>query len=119
MELGPTFVVGFFMTIGSGSCAGTFGTYAGFALGLIRYLIHYRRRKHCIHAPAALRLSARGFGLFHGTNIRFVTDRTTGRVNGFHRLLAYQLRRALSIQDFADVAEPVELAVPFVASALA
>ena len=109
----------FFMTIGSGSCAGTFGTYACLALGLIRYQIHNLRRKHCIHAPAALRLGARGFGLFHGTNVRFVTDRTAGRVNGFHKLLAYQLKQALSIQDCEVVAEPAVLAVPFVASALA
>ena len=72
-----------------------------------------------MHAPASFRLGARGFGFFHGTNIRFVTDRAAGRVNGFHKPSAYQLRRALSIQDFADVAEPAVLAVPFVASALA
>jgi len=75
----------FFMTIGSGSSAGTFGADAGFAFGLIRYQIHYCRRKHCIHAPAAFRFRARGFGLFHGANIRFVTDRAAGRVNGVHK----------------------------------
>ena len=107
------------MTIGSGSCAGTFGTYACLALGLIRYQINNLRRKHCIHAPATLWFGACSFGLFHGTNIRFMTDRTAGRVNGFHRLLAYQLKQVLSIQDCVDVAAPVELAVPFVASALA
>ena len=73
------------MTIGSGGSAGTFGADAGLALGLIRYEIHYRRRKHCIHTPAALRLGTRGFGLFHGANIWFVTDRAAGGVNGVHK----------------------------------
>jgi hypothetical protein len=48
-----------------------------------------------------------------------MTDRTAGRVNGFHRLLAYQLKQVLSIQDCVDVAAPVVFAVSFVASALA
>ena len=75
----------FFMTIGSGSIAGTFGADAGFAFGLIRYEIHYRWSKHCVHAPAAFRLGARGFGLFHGAHIRFLTDRAAGRVNVVHK----------------------------------
>ena len=107
------------MTIGSGSCAGTFGTYACLALSLIRYQIHNLRRKHCIHAPATLWFGACSFGLFHGTNIRFVTDRTAGRVNGFHKLLAYQLKQALSIQGCEVVAKPAVLAAPFVSSVLA
>ena len=107
------------MTIGSGSSAGTFGTYAGSSLGFIRHLIHDFSCKHCIKAPAALRLGARGFGLFHGAHIRFLTDRAEGRVDGVHRLQAYQLRRVLSIQDFADVAELAVIVVLFVASVLA
>ena len=107
------------MTIGSVSSAGTFGTYAGSSLGFIRHLIHDLSCKHCIKAPAALRLGARGFGLFHGANIRFVTDRAEGRVNGVHRLQAYQLIQVLSIQDCVDVAAPVVFAVSFVASVLA
>ena len=73
------------MTIGSGIRAGTFGTYAGSSLGFIRHLIHYFSYKHRIKAPAAFRFGARGFGLFHGANIRFVTDRAAGRVNGVHK----------------------------------
>ena len=107
------------MTIGSGISAGTFGTYAGSSLGFSRHLIHDFSWKHCIKAPAALRLGARGFGLFHGANIRFLTDRAEGRVNGVHRLHAYQLRRVLSIQDYVDVAAPVVFVVFFVASVLA
>ena len=75
----------FFMTIGSGSSAGTFGADAGLALGLIRYEIHYRWRNHCVHAPAALRLCARGFSFFHGANIGLVADRAAGRVDGVHK----------------------------------
>ena len=74
-----------FRTIGSGSGAGTFGTYAGSSLGFIRHLIHDFSCKHRIKAPAALRLGARGFGLFHGANIRFVAYRAAGRVNGVHK----------------------------------
>ena len=74
-----------FRTIGSGSSAGTFGTYAGSSLGFIRHLIHDFSCKHRIKAPAALRLGARGFGLFHGANIRLVTNRAAGRVNGVHK----------------------------------
>ena len=73
------------MTIGSGISAGTFGTYAGSSHGFIRHLIHDFSNKHHIKAPAALRFRARGFGLFHGANIRFVTDRAEGRVNGVHK----------------------------------
>ena len=62
----------------------TFGTYAGLSLGLIWYQIYQCRCKNCIHAPAALRLSARCFCLFHGTNIRFVTDRAESGINGVH-----------------------------------
>ena len=75
----------FFMAIGSGGSAGTFGADAGFAFGLIRYEIHYRWREHCVHAPAAFRLCASSFSFFHGANIRFVTDRAAGRVNGVHK----------------------------------
>jgi hypothetical protein len=75
----------FFMAIGSGGSAGTFGAYAGFSFGCSGHLIHHCRCKHGVHAPAALRLGARGFGLFHGTNIRFLTDRAAGRVNGVHK----------------------------------
>ena len=82
-------------------------------------MIHDFSCKHRIKAPAAFRLGTRGFGLFHGAHIRFVTDRAAGRVNGIHRLQAYQLRRVLSIQDFADVAELAVIAVLFVASVLA
>ena len=73
------------MTIGSDVSAGTFGTYAGSSLGFIRHLIHDFSSKHRIKAPAAFRLGARGFGLFHGAHIRFVTDRAAGRVNGVHK----------------------------------
>ena len=75
----------FFMTIGSGGSAGTFGTYAGSSLGFIRHLIHYFSYKHRIKAPAAFRLGARGFGFFHGAHIRFLTDRAAGWVNGVHK----------------------------------
>ena len=75
----------FFMTIGSGSSAGTFGADAGLALGLIRYLIHDFIGKNSIKAPAALRLGARGFGHFHGANIRFMADRAAGGVNSVHK----------------------------------
>ena len=73
------------MTIGSGRSAGTLGTYAGLALGLIRYKIHHCRGELCIHTPAALRLGTSSFGYFHCTNIRLVTDRASGRVNGVHK----------------------------------
>ena len=74
------------MDSGSGSSAGTFGADAGSSLGFIRHLIHDFSCKHRIKAPAALRLGARGFGLFHGAEIRFVTDWAAGGVNGFHKL---------------------------------
>lgn len=72
------------MTIGLGGSAGTFGADAGFAFGLIWYLIHDNRCKHCIHAPAALSLVARGFGHFHGTGIGFITEGAAGGVDGVH-----------------------------------
>jgi hypothetical protein len=73
------------MTIGSGIRAGTFCADAGSSLGFIRHLIHYFSYKYRIKAPAAFRFCARGFGLFHGTNIRFMTDRAAGGVNGVHK----------------------------------
>jgi hypothetical protein len=65
----------------------TFGTYACLSLGLIWYQIYQCRCKNCIHAPAALRLSARCFCPFHGTNIRFVADRAASWINGGHEYL--------------------------------
>ena len=48
-----------------------------------------------------------------------MTDRAECRIDCAHKLQAYQLKRELSIQDFADVAMLAVLDVSFVASVLA